>query len=110
MPRIHCNLSPNVLSRINGRLRDAFGQRLRGVILYGSEARGEADKDSDVDLLVLLAGPVDEGKDSWACIRALYPMILELERPIHAKPTDIRLFENEDLPFYRNVKREGIMV
>ncbi len=75
------------------RLHSAFGQRLQGVILYGSEARREADDDSDIDLLVLLTGPVEHGEDSWNCIRALYPLVLELERPIHAKPTDVLRYE-----------------
>ena len=100
----------NVLKRIKSTLRAAFADRLKGVILYGSEARGDAYPDSDIDLLVLLAGPVDEGEDSWTCIRALYPLVLELERPIHAKPTDIRTYEMQEFPLYRDVKQEGILM
>jgi uncharacterized protein len=103
-------LSADLLRRIKSRLQTAFGQRLRGVLLYGSEARHEATEDSDVDLLVLLAGPVDEGDDSWACIRALYPLVLELERPIHAKPTDVLSYEAQEMPLYRSVRQEGISV
>jgi len=91
-------------------LRDAFRDRLRAVLLYGSEARGDSEADSDIDLLVLLRGPVNESADSWACIRALYPLVLELERPIHAKPTDIRIYERQEYPLYRNVKEEGVVV
>ena len=104
------NLSADMLKQIKLRLQAAFGQRLQGVMLYGSEARHEADKDSDVDLLVLLTGPVDHGEDSWTCIRALYPLVLEMERPIHAKPTDVLVYEAQEMPLYRNVRREGISV
>ena len=103
-------LSEDVLRQVKARLQAAFGQRLRGVILYGSQARHEADPDSDIDFLVLLTGPVDQGQDSWTCIRALYPLVLELERPIHAKPTDILRYESQELPLYQNVRREGILV
>lgn len=37
-----------LLARIKSRLQAVYGDRLRGVILYGSEARGEATPDSDV--------------------------------------------------------------
>jgi uncharacterized protein len=104
------NLSDDMLRRVKAMLQIAFGDRLQGVMLYGSEARHEAGEDSDVDLLVLLVGPVDQSEDSWTCIRALYPLVLELERPIHAKPTDVLAYETQELPLYRNVKQEGILV
>ncbi|RMF59342.1 MAG: nucleotidyltransferase domain-containing protein, partial [Bacteroidetes bacterium] len=36
-----------------------YGNRLVGLVLFGSQARGEANEDSDVDVLVVLRGPVD---------------------------------------------------
>lgn len=97
-----------LIGRVQTILQEAFGERLRGVILYGSEARGEADPDSDIDFLVLLTGPVDSWQDSWTCIRALYPLVLELERPIHAEPTDVHVYEAQELPVFQDAKREGI--
>jgi predicted nucleotidyltransferase len=41
------------------RLRSIFGGRLRELRLFGSYARGEADEDSDVDVLVLVDGLTD---------------------------------------------------
>jgi predicted nucleotidyltransferase len=45
---------PTLLRRIRESLEEAFGERLKGIVLYGSEARGEATPESDIDLLVIV--------------------------------------------------------
>ena len=92
------------------RLREHYGDRLRGVILYGSEARGEAEESSDVDLLVLLDGPVEMGKEIRAIIDCYYPVQLERRffRPISALPADAEEYESEAISLYRSVREEGI--
>ncbi|MBS7247979.1 MAG: nucleotidyltransferase domain-containing protein [Candidatus Freyarchaeota archaeon] len=45
-----------VLSLLVERLLERFGSDLVSVVVYGSVARGEARRDSDVDLLIVLKG------------------------------------------------------
>ena len=99
-----------LLIRIKNCLRDAHGDRLQGVVLYGSEARGDAEPDSDIDLLVLLKGPVEFGKDLRTSIDAIYDLQLEISRSIHAMPVDIEAFRSGKYSVYRNAKREGVFV
>jgi len=97
-----------LLGEIKSRLAQAHGQRLRGVVLYGSEARGQARADSDVDVLVLLDDPIDYGRDLEKNLEALYPLALEIARRISAKPVSALEYETVDCPLYRSAHREGI--
>jgi uncharacterized protein len=100
----------DILGQIRSRLEATHGGRLRGVVLYGSEARGEAEAESDIDVLVLLEGPIDYGQDLEKNLRALYPLALELGRRISAKPVSAEEYESVDCPLYRNAHLEGIAV
>ena len=97
-----------LLAEIKKRLQAAHGSRLRGVILYGSEARGDAGPDSDIDVLVLLDGPVNLARDLEINIHALYSLALRVGRPISAQPASVESYETFDCPLYRSVHQEGI--
>jgi len=100
-----------LLTRVKRALQDAFGGRLRGVVLYGSEARGKAEPDSDIDLLVLLESQESYWDDVRTCIHALYPLVLENDgRPIDAKPVTVEEYEAQEWPLYQAVKEEGILL
>lgn len=101
--------SSEMVTIVKDRLRSVFNERLRGVVLYGSEARNAATAESDTDVLVLLNGPIDYGADLCACIDAVYSLVLDWERPINPEPVDIRDFETEEWPLYKNAKAEGII-
>jgi len=99
-----------LLMTVRSTLQAAFGERLRGLVLYGSEARGTAGPDSDIDLLVLLDGPVDLGRDLWTAIESLYDLSAEIGRRISAKPVDAVEYESIECPLYRVAHREGVAV
>lgn len=97
-----------LLARIKTRLQDVYGDRLRGVVLYGSEARGEATLESDIDILVLLTGPVALGKELRTIINALYPLQLEMDRVLEAFPVDEADYLRGEYAWYREAQKEGI--
>jgi len=97
-----------LVKEIRNRLAAAHGARLRGIVLYGSEARGEAEPESDIDVLVLLEEPIDYGRDLQANLEALHPLAMELARRISAKPVSAKQYETGDCPLYRHAREEGI--
>ena len=44
----------DLLNELKSELTAIYGERLKGLFLYGSYARGEEDEDSDLDILVVL--------------------------------------------------------
>jgi uncharacterized protein len=91
------------------RLRRVFGDRLRDVRLFGSYARGEADEDSDVDVLVLVDGLTDLEIGTAAGEAA--PVILDYKLPIAPLPMSTERFEElrrRERLLARDIDAEGI--
>jgi len=93
---------------IKRRLEEAFGSRLAGVVLYGSMVRGDAEPDSDIDVLVLVKDGVRLGEDITRIIDALYPLELTLGRPIHGLPAEEKDFSAPVAGCYAEAREEGI--
>ena len=94
----------SLLKTVRSALETLYGRRLRGVLLYGSEARA----DSDIDVLVLLDRVADYGEEIWRCLESLYPIALRLGRRISAMPVAKQDYESSDYPLFKEVHREGI--
>jgi uncharacterized protein len=91
-------------------LSNYYGARLKGIILYGSAARGDATQASDIDLLVLLSPPLDYFAELRRIVDLLYPVQLESEQLISAKPALASDYEMGSISLYRNARREGVAV
>ncbi len=87
-----------------------YGTQFKGLVLYGSTARNQSSPSSDIDLLVLLSQPFDYFRELKQMVDLLYPIQLESEQLISAKPAPVDEFENGRIQLYRNAKREGIPV
>ena len=98
----------SLIIRVRSLLASAYGARLKGVVLYGSVARGEDREDSDVDILVMLDRVDDYALDLRTGIAAIYPLARELGRRISVKPVPEEEYRSKDCPLYRHAHREGV--
>jgi len=66
------------LTSILGRYREGierlYEERLRGLYLFGSHARGDAEEGSDVDVLIVL----DEIESTWSEVQRTSELTAEL--------------------------------
>jgi len=98
----------DVITQCRKTLEVYYGSRLKGVLLYGSMARNQSEPESDIDLLVLLNPPFDFFSELRTIIELLYPIQLESDQLISAKPALSEDFEQGSIQLYRNIKREGV--
>lgn len=89
-------------------LTDLYGSRLDRIVLFGSYARGDFHAESDIDFLVVLRDDnVQYGKELWFMADVVGGLSLAYDLFISAKPTSLLKFTSSELPFYKNVRREG---
>lgn len=100
----------DVIQHSRERLSAHYGDRFAGLILYGSEARGDSTSESDIDLLVLLRGPYNRLNELRSIADILYPLQLETDRLLSARPVPLEDFESMRLQLYRNVNEEGVAI
>jgi uncharacterized protein len=82
------------------------------VYLYGSYARGESNKYSDIDLLILLEQDVVSEKERQRIAYPLYDIEFEVGKIISPMVRSINEWETKYwvTPLYENIKREGILL
>ena len=93
---------------VRKRLTNALGQPVE-VIMFGSQARGDSTKESDIDLLVILPSISNDMLNLTSDIA--WEVGFDAGRVISAIPdTKEQMQQYEFLPFYRNIRNEGILV
>ena len=85
-----------------------YGTRLRGVILYGSWARGDAGGQSDIDILVVLDGQVTPGREVDRLMDVITDINLKYGVLVSVVPVSAEEYARVNSPLLLNVRREGI--
>ena len=97
----------SILTDLRTGLEEVYGDRLRGLYLYGSYARGDAGRGSDLDVLVVL----DRVDSVWEEIErsghVAAALSLEHDLTVSRAFVSEEQWRNASIPLVRNVKNEG---
>ena len=94
-------------------IKHIYGDKLKGVILFGSCARRDSESDSDVDIMILLDVPKEDVPIERQKIRAIISSLDEkyeyalLISPVIRSYDEFNKWEKV-VPFYQNVQSEGV--
>lgn len=100
-----------LIKQLHTELTKKFKKKLAKIILFGSYARGDYGKESDLDILVLI-----EEEDPQKYNNDIIDLEVDLTIKYGILPSIILrntgyFFENKDIiPFFKNVEKEGVEI
>ena len=100
----------SILAELRRGLEALYGERLVGMTLFGSHARSEEETGSDVDVLIVLRGPVAPGEEIARVSPRAAELSLRHNLVISCIFMDEDRFAHRQGPLLRNIRREGIPV
>ena len=105
----------NIIQKFIIGVNEILGDSIKKIILYGSYARGDFNKNSDIDIMIL----ADLSDDEIVKYRhKIYDYAYDIEYENNFEIELMPLLKNIDkfnywleaIPFYMNVQREGVVL
>ena len=107
------NKIDKIINQFISEVSNLLGNRLKKIILFGSYARGDYDKNSDIDIMILTEFNENEIAKYRIKVREV-ACDIELDNDIIISPM-VRNIEQYNeridvIPFYTNVQKEGVVL
>jgi predicted nucleotidyltransferase len=100
----------SILTHLKQDLADIYGDRLLHLTLFGSQARGDAEPGSDIDVLVVLKPPVNPGEEIKRTGRAIADLSLHHDVVISCLFMDEIHYQTRNGSLLRNIRKEGVFL
>ena len=97
-----------ILREFQDGLKEIYGSRLVRVVLFGSQARDDAEPGSDIDVMLVLQGPVNPHKEIERLSSFTLALDLKHDVVISCIYMSEEDFNHERSPLMLNVRREGV--
>ncbi len=102
-----------LLEEFVSRVRSVLGDDFVEAILYGSFARGDNRDDSDIDIMILTTlseEAIEKIENEIFDIAYDYMLSDAVTISVNVKNKAHFLYWSDNLPYYKNVKKEGIIL
>jgi uncharacterized protein len=108
-PQLHppLNLTP-LRQDLRHDLSELYGDQLIDLILFGSHARQTATADSDIDVMVVLNGPISPGDEILRMGAIKTRLNLKYDTLISVIPVSDTDYQQGTTPLLKNVRAEGV--
>ena len=103
----------DILLAFSQDVKKIMGDKLTKIILYGSYARGEEKENSDIDIMILTTlteAEIEKVETTIFDIAFDYEMRYFVEISVIIKNEEHFNYWLGALPFYDNVKKEGVLI
>jgi uncharacterized protein len=99
-----------ILTHLKQTLTEHYSDRLLHLTLFGSQARGDAEPDSDIDVLVVLKSPVNPGEEVKHTGHAIAAISLHYDVVISCLFMDETHYQTRNGSLLRNIRKEGVLL
>jgi len=99
-----------IVGRLRPRFQELYGERLVKLLLYGSQARREAGPHSDIDVLVVLKGPVRPGQEIERTGDIVAELSLEFDTVIECLFVEEARFAAQASAVIERAVKEGVPI
>lgn len=102
-----------IIEEVTSSMKSIYGDKLKEILLYGSYARGDYDKESDIDLMVLVD---EEEKELKEYEEELNNIISDIGYKYMIVLSLVDLSFNkfnywvDVVPYYKNVRNQGVIL
>ena len=97
-----------IVGEYRALLTEILNEALESVVLYGSQARGDAEVGSDIDVLCVMRGLFDYGDLIMRTSDAAAQVSLKYDVVISTAFVSSEDYRTRNTPFLMNVRREGV--
>jgi len=97
----------NIVKELKRGLQHTYGEQLKGLYLYGSYARKDADVESDVDILIILDKIENYGDEIAKTSKLVSELSLKYDKTISRVFVSRQDWNEKETPFLLNARKEA---